>query len=75
MRLTSDGDKSRFAVQSTHMKKLIAFVLILMVVLNLVVLLSRSEAKAGDEGCTALKLLDIKLSEIKPGILPGLIKF
>lgn len=57
------------------MKKLIAGCLILLVALNVVLLWPKGEAKTGEESGTALKMPKIGLGEIKPGILPGLIKF
>ncbi|WP_172623077.1 hypothetical protein [Flavisolibacter ginsenosidimutans] len=57
------------------MKKLIAFVLILMIALNAAVFLQRSEAKQEGEQTLALKMPRIDLNDVKPGILPGLLKF
>jgi len=75
MRLISANYTLSFVLQQPAMKKLIAFVLILMIVLNAAVLLQKSEARQEGEKTLALKISRIDLKDVKPGILPGLLKF
>jgi hypothetical protein len=57
------------------MKKLVALLLILVITLNLVLLLKKDEQKADSEKALAFKMPKIDLNDVKPGILPGLLKF
>ena len=75
MRLISANYTLSFVLQQPAMKKLIAFVLILMIALNAAVLLQKSEARQEGEKTLALKISRIDLKDVKPGILPGLLKF
>jgi hypothetical protein len=76
MRLTTGFVNDSFAQQSNSMKKLIAFVLVLLVTLNVAVLLSSRPKNANAAGkCSALKMPKIELTGLNPGVFPGLIKF
>lgn len=55
------------------MKKLIAFVLLLLVVLN--VTLWRTSEEQKEEKAVSLKLSKIELRNVLPGTFPGLLKF
>ncbi|RYZ26567.1 MAG: hypothetical protein EOO10_15200 [Chitinophagaceae bacterium] len=58
------------------MKKIIAVVLILMVLLNAVILLPKAcaDTETDAEECTLMKQPKIELTEVNPGILPNLLK-
>lgn len=75
MRLTTAHVKTSFVLQLMHMKKLMAVVAILVLALNVAMLLPKRSAKAESNKGSFLKLSKIDLSEVKPGILPGLLKF
>lgn len=76
MRLTTGGANNRFVEQSNAMRKLIAFVLVLMVALNVAVLLSaESKAACTTEKCSARQMLKIDLRDASPGLFPNLLKF
>lgn len=76
MRLTTGGTNNKFVEQSNAMRKLIAFVLVLMVALNIAVLLSAESRAAGTtEKCSAKQTLKIDLRNVNPGLFPSLLKF
>jgi hypothetical protein len=57
------------------MKKIVAVVLILMVLLNAVILLPKACAKTeAEKECSLMKRPKIELTEVNPGILPNLLK-
>ena len=75
MRLHKAAKKNRFVLQLIGMKKLLAGLLLLMILMNAAVLLQNNKAKAGGEVAGTLKLSRIDLNDVKPGILPGLLRF
>jgi len=78
MRLTTGPAKISFATQlhTNTMKKIVAVVLILLVVLNAVILLPKISAdkECSEEECSNSVRPKIELTEVNPGILPNLLK-
>lgn len=75
MRLRSGLLQNSFVAQSRVMKKLLAFLLILLVALNVALLLQKKEGKTQDDKALALTMPKLDLKDFKPGILPGLVSF
>lgn len=59
------------------MRKLIAFVLLVMVALNVAVMVSAKPkgCEEPDRKCAAVKLPKLELTNLNPGFFPGLLKF
>ena len=76
MRLTTAWSHISFAAHLHVMKKIIAVVLILLVLLNAVILLPETCVKpeTAEEECSLMKRPKIELTEVNPGILPNLLK-
>ena len=76
MRLTSPLIEISFATQlhTTTMKKIVAAILILIVVLNAIILVPKVSCEADSKECCVSKGPKIDLTEVNPGILPNLLK-
>lgn len=75
MRLTTAFWKFSFATDLHAMKKMIIVIVIAIIVLNAIVLLQGlSSHKADVEECS-VAIPKIELKEVRPGLIPNLLKF
>ena len=74
MRLTYPFGKSIFVLSIHTMRKIVAIIVILIVVLNAAVFLPNLTASSSEE-CETTRPTDIKLKELNPFVLPNLVKF